>query len=229
MNALAMLVAWPNIYLVCFLVGLALSVLSLLVGAFHLHLPGHIGHLFQHGHAPHFAHGPHVHAHGAQGITGKLAAEVSPFNFSTLMEFLTWFGGVGYLLTSVYHFWFVPALAIAVLAGLVGGAIVFWYLAKVMMAHDHTMDPAESRVIGAVGTISNPIRAGGTGELVYVQGGSRKTAAARSESGAAIAKGTQVAVTRFEKGIAYVRIWDELAGTLEPAAADAHAPKQTRH
>jgi len=221
MSALALFIAWPNIYMVCFLVGFALSVLSLLVGAFHIHLPGHLGSLFHHGHAPHFATGMHPHAHGADSGGGggsRLGAEISPFNFSTLMAFLTWFGGVGYLMTTVYHMWFVPALAVAVLAGFVGGSIVFWYLAKVMMAHDHTMDPAESRIIGAVGTIGNPIRAGGTGELIYVQGGSRKTAAARAESGLAIAKGTEVAVTRFEKGIAYVRVWDELAGTLETEA-----------
>jgi len=212
MSALALFVAWPNIYLVCFLVGFALSVLSLLVGAFHIHLPGHLGDLFHHGHAPHFAHGPHPHAHGAgaDGSGGaRLGPEISPFNFSTLMAFLTWFGGVGYLMTTVYHMWFVPALAVAVLAGFAGGSIVFWYLAKVMMAHDHTMDPAESR-------------AGGTGELIYVQGGSRKTAAARAENGVAIAKGTEVAVTRFEKGIAYVRVWDELAGTL---ATETRAPE----
>jgi hypothetical protein len=95
-----------------------------------------------------------------------------------------------------------------------------------MMAHDHTMDPEESRVIGAVGTIGNPIRAGGTGELVYVQGGSRKTAAARAESGGAIPRGAEVAVTRFEKGIAYVRLWDELTGD-EPAPTPA--PRERDH
>jgi membrane protein implicated in regulation of membrane protease activity len=218
MSVLALFVVdWPSVYLVCLLVGFTLSVLSLLVGVFHLHLPG--GHLFQHGHAPHFAHGLHVHAHGAPaGAAGsKIGADISPFNFSTLMAFLAWFGGVGYLLTSVYKVWYLLALGVSLLAGLAGGGIVFWYLVKVMMAHDHTMDPEEFRIVGAVGTITNPIRAGGTGELVYVQGGSRKTAAARAEDGAAIPKGSEVAVTRFEKGIAYVRPWEELAEGLEPA------------
>src|SRR5436190_3547201 len=129
----ALFIGWPNVYLVCFLVGLALSVLSLVVGAFHIHLPGHLGAVFHHGHAPHFSNGLHVRAHGGAGLadgngTGKFGAEISPFNFSTLMAFLTWFGGVGYLLTSVYHFWFLPALGVSVLAGMAGGGIVFWYL-----------------------------------------------------------------------------------------------------
>ena len=49
-------------------------------------------------------------------------------------------------------------------------------------------------------------------EIVYSQGGTRRVAGARGESGAAIPKGAEVVVTRYEKGIAYVRAWDELAG-----------------
>ncbi len=214
MTTFAMFVVnWPNVYLTCFLVGLMLSVFSLLVGAFRLHLPGHVGHALHHGHVG------HVHADAAAG--GKIGASVSPFNFSSLMAFLTWFGGVGYLMTHVYHVWTPIALVAALAGGLIGGAIIFWYLAKVMMGHDHTMDPADFRVVGVVGKVTNSIRAGGTGEIVYAQGGTRKTAAARAENGAAIAKGSEVAVTRYEKGIAYVRLWDELADTLEPAG-EAH-------
>lgn len=214
-----LVVHWPTVYLVCFLVGLILSVLSLLLGAFHLHLP----HVHFHGHVGHgmHLHAPHVHA-GAPAGGGSVGPEVSPFNFATLMAFLTWFGGVGYLMTSVYHLWYLAALAVAVAAGFIGASVVFWYFVKVMLKHDHTMDPADFRIVGAVGKITNSIRAGGTGELVYVQGGSRKTAAARAEDGAAIPKGSEVAVTRFEKGIAYVRLWDELADTLESAGGSAH-------
>ena len=32
---------------------------------------------------------------------------------------------------------------------------------------------------------------------------------ARSEDGSAIAKGTEIMVTRYERGIAYVRVWDD--------------------
>ena len=37
----------------------------------------------------------------------------------------------------------------------------------------------------------------------------RRVCGARSEDGSAIAKGTEVVVTRYEKGIAYVRPWEE--------------------
>ena len=59
---------------------------------------------------------------------------------------------------------------------------------------------------------------GGTGELVYAQGGTRRVSGARAESDAAIPKGVEVVVTRYEKGIAYVRPWDEFAGDVEERA-----------
>ena len=43
--------------------------------------------------------------------------------------------------------------------------------------------------------------------MIYSQEGTRRAAAARSEDGIAIPKGTEVMVTRYEKGIAYVRPW----------------------
>ena len=42
--------------------------------------------------------------------------------------------------------------------------------------------------------------------------GTRRVCGARSDTGGAIARGTEVVVTRYEKGIAYVRLWSEMAG-----------------
>ena len=100
------------------------------------------------------------------------------------------------------------ALAAAV-SGLAGGSLVFWFLAKVLMKHDHALDPADYRMDGVLGRITLPIRAGGTGELTYSQAGTRRAAGARSEDGEALPKGTEVIVTRYEKGIAYVRRWED--------------------
>jgi membrane protein implicated in regulation of membrane protease activity len=210
---------WPNVFLVCFIVGFVLALLSVLSGLLELHLPGHLGHIV-HLHVPH-THVPHGHIHmdgGGQGHPGSGGSEISPINFPTIMAFLAWFGGTGYLLTSVYGMWYLTALLFASLAGLVGASIVFWFFVKVMVASERPMDPTEFRIVGAVGMLTLGIREGGTGELVYVQGGARKTSAARSENGGAIPKGTEVAVTSFERGIAYVRPWEELA---DGAAAES--------
>jgi membrane protein implicated in regulation of membrane protease activity len=169
----------------------------------HAHLHFHHG-----GHGPGavHGHGPGGHAHASHGAK----ATVSPFNFGTAAAFLAWFGGAGYLATNYYRTWFVPALGIAVVSGLAGASIVFWFLAKVLMGREEQLDPANYEMVGVLGTLSDPIRQGGTGEILFSQEGSRRAAAARSEDGKPIPRGVEVVVTRFENGISYVRRWDEL-------------------
>jgi hypothetical protein len=65
-------------------------------------------------------------------------------------------------------------------------------------------------MIGVLGKLSIPIREGGTGEIVFSQEGVRHVSGARSDDGTAIPKGTEVVVQRYEKGIAYVRRWEDM-------------------
>jgi hypothetical protein len=224
---------WADFYLICFVVGFAFSLISFLGGGtrhFHLpHLPHGVGHVpvvghvgpivgghvggVGAGHAPVVGHAPAVS--GADAAAGPQASHVgsmSPFNFVTLTAFLAWFGGTGYLLTRYSRMWFVVGLGIALVSGLVGAAIVFLFLSKVLTSEEETMDPADYRMVGVLGRTSIPIRAGGTGEIIYSQAGTRRTCGARSEDGAAVAKGVEVVVTRYEKGLAYVRLWTEISG-----------------
>ena len=147
------------------------------------------------------------------------AAHLSPFNFVTLTAFLAWFGGTGYLLTRFSGVWFVTGLSLAVCSGLVGGAIVFLFLSQVLISKEESMDPADYEMTGVLGRVSVPIRETGTGEIIYSQAGTRRTCGARGEDGSAIAKGTEVVVTRYDKGIAYVRLWTEMSG--EESSADS--------
>jgi hypothetical protein len=64
-----------------------------------------------------------------------------------------------------------------------------------------------------LGRLSQPIRPGGTGEMIYSLGGTRHSCGARSVDGAAIDKGSEVIVTAYDRGIAYVRCWDDLAAS----------------
>ncbi len=187
---------WSVFYLMCFAVGFGLSALSFLFGSFdvhgmHLHFDdgGHAGHA---GHAQ--ADGSSSHRAGAPW-----------FNLGTVAAFLAWFGGTGYLLMRYYSVWFGIALAISTLAGLGGATIVFLFLARVLLKHETQLDPADYEMVGVLGRLSSPIRTGGTGEIIYTQAGTRRVAGARAESGVAIPKGAEVVVTRYEKGIAYVR------------------------
>jgi len=83
-------------------------------------------------------------------------------------------------------------------------------------ADEESLDPADYEMTGVLGRLSIPIRPGGTGELIYSQEGTRRVTGARSEDGEAIPRGSEVMVTRYEKGIAYVRPWEDPAGELEP-------------
>ena len=138
-------------------------------------------------------------------------SSVSPFNPPSIAAFLAWFGGTGYLLTRFSALWVGLALTLSVISGLVGGAIIFLFLSRVLMSDQEYLDPADFEMVGVLGKLSMPIREGGTGELIYSQMGSRRVCGARSENGGALAKGAEVVVTRYEKGIAYVELWEEMA------------------
>jgi hypothetical protein len=208
---------WADFYLICFAVGFAFSVLMFLAGGLHWHLP-HLPHLHLGGPRIHVGHGPvasggHTPAPSVGGgKTSARGAQVSPFNLVTLSAFLAWFGGTGYLLTRYSSIWFVIGLGVALLSGLAGAAIVFFFLSRVLMSDEENLDPSDFEMVGVLGRTSVPIREGGTGEIIYSQAGTRRTCGARSENGNSIAKGSEVVVTRYEKGIAYVRLWTDMAG-----------------
>jgi hypothetical protein len=104
---------------------------------------------------------------------------------------------------------------VAILSGLGAASVAFWFLAKVLMAHEAPLDPADYDMVGVLGRLSISIRPGGTGELIYSQEGTRRVAGARSEDSVAIPRGTEVMVTRYEKGIAYVKPWVDPADDLQ--------------
>jgi len=203
---------WADFYLTCFAVGFLLSAISFLAGGlrWHLHLPhlphggGHIG--TGAGHAP-VGHGGA--ATGTAPHTGQ-QAPVSPFNFVTLTAFLAWFGGTGFLIARFSSIWFALGLMIALGAGLFGAGIVFLFLTRVLISHEENMDSADYEMVGVLGRISMPIRENGTGEITYSQAGTRRTCGARSENGSVIEKGAEIVVTRYDKGIAYVQLWEEM-------------------
>ena len=219
---------WSDFYLICFAVGFCFSFFSFVFGGSRfgrLHLPhfhGHVPHLpgahgpvghapVASGHGPAAAHGPAAsHAPGAhQAARGS---SISPFNFVTLTAFLAWFGGTGYLLTRFSSVLLGLGLLLSVVSGLAGGGIIFLFLSKVLMSDEENMDPADYEMVGVLGRLCVPIRDGGTGEILYSQAGTRRVCGARSEDGSAMAKGTEVVVTRYDKGIAYVRLWSEMSG-----------------
>ena len=77
--------------------------------------------------------------------------------------------------------------------------------------HDQTVD----QPLDVLAQVSDSIRDGnGIGEIIFSQSGARRASAARSEDGSAIERGAEVVVIRYDRGVAYVRRWDELSNGL---------------
>jgi len=189
---------WAEFYLICFLVGVTFSVVSWALGSLHLHLP----HLHFHfgGH-----HAPAPHAGHGRGL--------GVINVGTVAAFLAWFGGAGFLMERYRPAAVFVALGAALVSGFVGASIVFFFVAKVLVREDEVLDPADYEMVGVLGKVNSTIRAAGTGEMIFSQMGVRRSTAARSENGAEIPKGAEIVVTRYERGIAYVRRWEDLSSS----------------
>jgi hypothetical protein len=186
---------WPAIFLGCFVIGFVLSALSFALGAMRLHFHVHV---------------PWGHHVQGRVFAGARANGVGPVNASTVTAFLAWFGGTGYLLLTQFRWLALPALGLSILLGFAGAAIVFWIMAHVLWSPLENMQSADYVMTGVLGRLTQPIREGGVGELVYSHGGARKSCGARSADGGAIEKGAEVVVTGYDRGIAAVRRWTDL-------------------
>jgi membrane protein implicated in regulation of membrane protease activity len=190
-----------GLYLGTFAFGVIFTLASFALGAFG---GGHDIHL----------HGFDLHGagDGLGDATGDAHdAHISPFSVSTISAFLAWFGGSGYLLTRFTRLAALLDLLLAAGVGLVGGSIIFVILGKYVLPRLTELRQEDFQVQGSVGHLSVSIAAGAVGEIVYTVGGAQQVDGARSVSGEAIERGTEVVVLRREKGIAYVERWDKFA------------------
>lgn len=166
-----------TIFLACFVFGLVLTAGSFFGG--HVHL--HIGHM-------------HIgHAHGKGGHW---------FNLFSIAGFLCWFGGVGYLLLQTQHrsLWFVLPAAIA--SGLFAASLLSLFLTRVLLRHERPMLPEDTEMRGVLAEVSHTVRPGFTGEILFSLNGTRRASAARSTQ--ELARGTEVVVTEYVRGVAWV-------------------------
>lgn len=182
-----------TLFVICFLVGIGVSAVSLFASFLHLHHHG----------------GFHFHHHGGGSLL-KHTSDLfgSLFNFAALTMFLTCFGGVGVLLEETTRLAGGGMVAIAGGSGLAGAAAIV-RVVQAMSRQERPLQPIQ--LVGTVGKLTIPIREGGTGEVVYVVDGKRRCSGARSdESERPIPRGTEVVITRYDKGIAYVCEFDRM-------------------
>ena len=208
MNATFGHLDWDAIYLTCFGVGLALSLITFASGFLHLH----VGHLKL---------GGHGHGLSKAGSQGHASGHMSPVNGFTLVAFLCWFGGTGYLLAHGHIFTWTMVLGFSALSGLAGSGLVFWFLVRVLLPRERPLEPADTPIIGVLGRVIAAIPPGGVGEMLYSQNGARRSIPIAADDGAAIGRNAEVVALRYARGVAYVRRWDEMQQALlgdEPAA-----------
>ena len=201
---------WSDFYLFCFIFGFSLSVLSFSAGAVHIHLPFKV-HLPFHGSFNGQSHGGVTHTHGglAKSASSHNVGHVSWFNASTVMAFLAWFGAVGYILSVYSRIVGVIALAFAIAGGLSASWAVFKFMVKLMNTESSHLKDEDYRHEGLVCTVTMPVRENGTGEIVFLQNGIRRSAGARSCNSKPLEKGAEVVIERYENGVAYVHRWEE--------------------
>src|SRR5574341_1498189 len=161
-----------NFFLGCFIIGFALTAISFVMG-----FAGHgFGHGGDFGHGADSGHGAAA-GHGADGGGGDAGGDdgprtlfhrssgVSKLNFGTVTAFLTWFGGIGFLLTAYSHLVALVVVGIAIVGGVAGAGIIFLFMAKILAPDTIPMDPSDFHLPGTLGRVTVSIPQDGTGEM----------------------------------------------------------------
>jgi membrane protein implicated in regulation of membrane protease activity len=175
------------VYLFCLVLGLAFTLISAFLG----HFMGH--HMI--------GSGGHAEA-GADNSDGPGVSAISP---TVISAFVTGFGGFGVIFHEIP--WTRPiyfSAPLAILGAFALAALLVWVLGSLFR---HTQSSSESHIgtlVGTNATVISPIPQQGVGEIAYVQGGSRYTAPARTESGGAVASGQTVKINRVTGSQFYV-------------------------
>jgi len=170
------------IYAFCLVVGLVFTLVSVVAGHF---FGGHDAHVAGSG------------GHAEAGADSSDMPGISIFSPTVMASFVTAFGGFGLIFLEF------PATSrtvvsapLSIFCALLVAGVLYKFLSLVF---GHTQSSSESHVARLVGTEANvitPIAENGVGEIAYVVGGSRYTAAARAEKGTAVASGQTVKITR---------------------------------
>jgi len=180
------------IYTACLALGLLFAIFSAFAGhLFGGHDGGDVG----------------TGGHAEAGYDHSGVPGISFFSPTVLACFVTAFGACGLVLNhneSTRSVWIsapISAMAGAIMAFL--ALVIFnWMFSK-------TQSSSESRVaslMGQTASIVTPIPLNGVGEIAYVQGGSRYTAPARTETGAAVGAGKPVRITNIVGTTYYVEV-----------------------
>jgi len=180
------------VYLGCFVVGLLFTAISFFFGHFDV---GHVDHGGDVG----------TGGHAEAGFEHSGMPGVSAFSPTVICAFVTAVGAFGMIFSHIEatrSVWI--SMPLSIVGGLVIAAGVFWMFNSIFK---HTQSSSESRIgslVGHTATVITPIPAAGVGEIAYIDAGSRYTAPAREQSGAAVGNGQTVKITRIAESQFFV-------------------------
>ena len=117
----------------------------------------------------------------------------NPFSTRIISAFLTAFG-VGGVVGRYYGFSHPVSSGIGVILGFVMSTIVYQF-AKILYSQQASSELRMAGLVGTTAEVSVAIPPNGVGQIVLQSGGERTEHIARSASGAAIARGSQVTIT----------------------------------
>jgi membrane protein implicated in regulation of membrane protease activity len=171
------------IYAVCLVVGVGFAIFSAVAG--------------------HFLGGAHGHdlgtgGHAEAGFENTGLPGISPFSPTFIACFVTAFGAVGLIFSSINATkspWISAPLA--ALGGFVIAAFVFSIFEAAFRKTQSSSEGRVAALVGQTASIVTPIPENGVGEIAYVQATTRYTAPARAEFGKAIGHGQVVRITRI--------------------------------
>lgn len=180
------------VYLICLGVGLVFTLGTAIFG--HVFGGGHHGGVGGSG------------GHAEAGVDGSDMPGISAFSPTVIASFVTAFGGFGIIfhqIPATRSTW--ASAPLAILGGSLTASGVLWLLRQLFSKTQSSSESKVADLIGAIATIITPIPAGGVGEIAYVQLGTRYTAPARTENGAALSNGRLVKITRIVGSQLYVQ------------------------
>jgi len=173
------------IYTACLALGLLFTIISAITS-----------HFFGGGHDGHMDVGTGGHAEAGfdqSGIPG-----ISFFSPTVLSCFVTAFGACGLILTRIEatkSVWI--SAPISAVAGMIMATLAFLFFNWMFEKTQSSSEVRVASLVGQTASIITPIPANGVGEIAYVQGGSRYTAPARTETGTSVPAGKPVRITRI--------------------------------
>jgi membrane protein implicated in regulation of membrane protease activity len=191
-----------TLYALCLIIGLLFIVISALFG----HFFGADGHA-----------DVGTGGHAEAGFDHSGVPGISFFSPLVMACFITAFGGFGIVFSGfkpTNNFWVSAPLSIA--GAFCFAFFVLWLFNAVFSASQSSSESQVASLPGQAASVVSPVPENGVGEIAYVQGSTRYTAPARSESGNAIAAGRTVKITRVVGTQFYIEATEIPTGSSPP-------------